>query len=81
MQFFRSFLQFDDLNDFIGEFKGHPQAKTPNLDRLAKKATVFTNAHSNAPVSGPSRASLFTGVYPHVSGNLAFGKWYKNPIL
>jgi hypothetical protein len=30
------FISVDDLNDWVGCLGGHPQAKTPNLDRLAK---------------------------------------------
>jgi hypothetical protein len=30
------FLAIDDLNDWIGCLGGHPQVKTPNLDKLAK---------------------------------------------
>ncbi|GAB7220408.1 sulfatase [Vibrio comitans] len=58
----------DDLNDWIGPLGGHPQAKTPNLDRLASKATVFSNAHASAPLCGPSRASLMTGLAPSTTG-------------
>ena len=71
----------DDLNDYVEGYYGHPQALTPNIDRLAKSGVVFTNAHSNAPVCSPSRASLFTGIYPHNSGNLGFREWFKNPVL
>ena len=35
----------DDLNDWIGCMGGHPQALTPNLDRLSIKRIFFTNAH------------------------------------
>ncbi len=38
------FIAIDDLNDWIGALGGHPQAKTPNLDRLAEEATLFTHA-------------------------------------
>ncbi len=31
------FLAVDDLNDWVGCLGGHPQAKTPNIDRLASK--------------------------------------------
>ncbi|MEO0454724.1 MAG: sulfatase, partial [Verrucomicrobiota bacterium] len=58
----------DDLNDWIGVLGGHPQAKTPNMDRLAKKGMLFTNAHCQSPVCNPSRASLMSGVYPETSG-------------
>ncbi|HJN82678.1 MAG TPA: sulfatase-like hydrolase/transferase, partial [Verrucomicrobiota bacterium] len=39
------FIAIDDLNDWIGVLGGHPQAQTPNLDRLAKRATLFTHAY------------------------------------
>ena len=31
------FLSIDDLNDWVGFMDGHPQAKTPNMDALAKR--------------------------------------------
>ena len=60
----------DDLNDYQGVFGGHPQAKTPNIDKLSEKGVRFINAQSNVPVCQPSRNSLFTGVYPHRSKDL-----------
>jgi arylsulfatase A-like enzyme len=62
------FIAVDDLNDWIGCLGGHPQAKTPNLDALAKRGILFTNAHCNAPVCNPSRVSLMTGIRPSDSG-------------
>ncbi len=44
-------------------FAGHPIVKTPNLDRIAKKGTVFTNAYCGNPVCVPSRTSMMTGMY------------------
>ncbi len=41
---------------------------TPNLDRLARHGTAFENMYITAPSCAPSRASLFTGVYPHTNG-------------
>ncbi len=35
----------DDLNDWIGCMGGHPQAQTPNIDRLAERGVLFNNAH------------------------------------
>lgn len=61
-------IAVDDLNDWIGPMAGHPQAKTPNFDRLAERTTLFMNAHVQAPLCGPSRASFFTGLYPSTSG-------------
>ena len=43
------FIVVDDLNDWIGVMGGHPQSKTPNLDALAARGVLFTNAHCNAP--------------------------------
>ena len=61
-------ISIDDLNDWVGCMGGHPQAKTPNIDRLAKMGTLFSNAHCQSPVCNPSRASMMTGRYPHTSG-------------
>ena len=58
----------DDLNDWIGCLGGHPQAKTPNIDRLAKAGVLFENAHCQGPICGPSRASILSGFYPHTTG-------------
>lgn len=61
-------IGIDDLNDWIGCLGGHPQAKTPNLDALAKRGVLFANAHCQSPVCNPSRASLMTSLYPETSG-------------
>jgi arylsulfatase A-like enzyme len=58
------FIAIDDLNDWIGPLGGHPQAKTPNLDRLAKRGVVFANAHCAAPLCHPSRSAVFSGRQP-----------------
>jgi arylsulfatase A-like enzyme len=62
------FIAVDDLNDWVGCLKGHPDAITPNIDRLAARGTVFANAHCTAPLCGPSRASLMTGLRPSTTG-------------
>jgi arylsulfatase A-like enzyme len=62
------FIAVDDLNDWIGCMGGHPQTKTPNLDRLASQGVLFTNAHCAAPLCNPSRAAVMTGIRPTTSG-------------
>lgn len=62
------FIAVDDLNDWVGCLGGHPQAKTPNIDRLAGRGTVFTNAHCQSPLCNPSRSSLLTGLRPSTTG-------------
>ncbi|MFB6219154.1 MAG: sulfatase [Halobacteriaceae archaeon] len=47
---------------------GHGHMDTPNLDRLVAEGVTFTNCHVTAPSCAPSRASLFTGHYPHTTG-------------
>lgn len=47
---------------------GHPTVKTPNLDRIAARGVNFTKAYCPSPVCGPSRASMFCGLYPAASG-------------
>ncbi len=74
-------IMVDDLNDYQGVFGGHPQAKTPNIDRLAKSGTVFVNAHTNVPVCSPSRNSLFTGIYPHNSRDFGWTPHFKQAVL
>jgi len=58
------FIAIDDLNDWIGVMESHPDVKTPNIDRLANSGMLFTNAHCQFPVCGPSRTSVFTGYRP-----------------
>ncbi|MBI5770663.1 MAG: sulfatase [Verrucomicrobia bacterium] len=62
------FIAIDDQNDWIGALAGHPQAKTPHLDALARRGTLFTNAHCQAPLCNPSRSSLLTGLRPSTTG-------------
>lgn len=58
----------DDLNDWVGCMGGHPNTITPNIDKLASKGVLFTNAHCQAPICGPSRASVMTGLRPSTTG-------------
>jgi choline-sulfatase len=62
------FIAIDDQNDWIGHLGAHRFAKTPHMDSLAARGTSFTNAHCNAPLCNPSRASLLIGLRPTTTG-------------
>lgn len=62
------FIIADDLRDYPAWMGGHPQARTPNMDRLAKKGMRFTNAHCNFALCNPSRTSLLTGMFAASNG-------------
>lgn len=62
------FIIADDLRDYAGWMGGHPQARTPNMDRLARMGMRFTNAHCSYALCNPSRTSLLTGMMPSSSG-------------
>ena len=63
------FIAIDDLNDWVSPLGGHPQAVTPNFQRLADRGTTFTNAHCQSPLCNPSRTSLM---------NIRTGRWDKD---
>lgn len=63
------FISVDDMNDWVGVYGGHPEAKTPQLDRFAEEgAIVFQNAHCPGPVCGPSRSAILSGFMPNTTG-------------
>jgi arylsulfatase A-like enzyme/Tfp pilus assembly protein PilF len=49
--------------DRIGAY-GYGKAATPALDRLAREGIRFTDATTQAPLTGPAHAALLTGLYP-----------------
>lgn len=75
----------DDLNDSVAGMGGHPQARTPHLERLMARGVRFVNAQCNAPICGPSRASLWTGLYPHTTGYFGYAqqanRWRRFPAM
>ena len=58
------FISFDDMNHYVGFLGRHPDAVTPNLNRLAERSVVFERAYCQAPICNPSRASLMSGMRP-----------------
>ncbi|MHC4533168.1 MAG: sulfatase family protein [Planctomycetota bacterium] len=59
-------MRFDALSCL-----GHPNARTPNLDKMAAAGALCENYFANNPVCLPSRITLFSGLYPHQHGSLA----------
>ena len=51
----------------------NPAIKTPNLDRLSKRGTMFDRAYCPNPTCTPSRASIITGLYPSAHGAWSLG--------
>lgn len=56
-------LVSEDNNPFIGAY-GDPNARTPNIDAMAKRGLLYRNTYSNAPVCAPARFCLLTGIHP-----------------
>lgn len=73
------FLIADDLNNMLGCY-GDPLAKTPNIDRLAKRGLLFERAYCSFPLCGPSRNSMLTGLYPNSTGILGNSQIFRQTI-
>ncbi len=57
------FIAVDDLKPLISAY-GDNRAKTPGMDRLAREGIVFQNTYCQQAISGATRASILTGMYP-----------------
>jgi choline-sulfatase len=71
-------IAIDDLNDWVEPLGGHPDVKTPAMQRLASRGLTFTNAHCQAPLCNPSRTSLMTGRRPTSTGIYGLRPWIRD---
>ncbi len=74
------FIAFDDLRPWLGCMGGHPDTKTPNIDRLAERGVLFTNAHCNVPLCGGSRTAVLTGLLPETNGVFTNHKNFRDDL-
>ena len=74
------FIAVDDMSDWAGFLGGHPGMKiyTPNIDRFASSAMIFTNAHTPAPACAPARTAIMTGVH-HARSGVENVHWWDGP--
>ncbi len=75
-------IAVDDLNNWVRCLGKYPSAITPNIDRLAGRGTLFTNAHCPAPICVPGRTGVMSGIPPYESGcytNTAVATDYNLP--
>ncbi len=70
----------DDLGYKDTGFTGSDFYETPNLDALAKRGMVFTNAYAGAGNCAPSRACLHSGQYSPRTGVYAVERTDRGPI-
>ena len=61
------FFAVDDLCDWVGAM-GYAQARTPNMDALARRGISFNNAHCPGTFCAPSRSAIFTGRFASTTG-------------
>ncbi|QDS98820.1 sulfatase-like hydrolase/transferase [Adhaeretor mobilis] len=62
------FLAVDDMNDWISVFDPDAPIKTPHIESLAQRGTLFTKAYCASPACNPSRTATLTGQRPSTSG-------------
>ena len=61
-------IMADQLNASFLPMYGNSIVKAPNLEELASRSTVFSNAYCNFPICAPSRYSMLSGLLPHSIG-------------
>ena len=72
-------IAVDDLNNCLSAY-GHPQVRTPNIDRIARQGVRFDRAYCQFPLSSPSRSSLLTGLSPDSTGVYDLQKHFRSNV-
>ena len=75
------FLIVDDMNDY-GFYHTLGGVRTPHLDQFKRTALTFERAYCASPACVPSRAAVFSGLYPHTTGAYRNGcdPWRQAPL-
>ncbi len=74
------FIAADDLNHWVTHLGRNPQAKTPNIDRLAARGVTFSHAYCAVPACEPARAALMSGLRPWTSACYLNGDNWRSLI-
>ena len=69
----------DDLNGWVNCMNPKINIHTPNIDALARKSTLFTEAYCAAPYCNASRMAVFTGCWPSTTGIYRNEPYWENP--
>ena len=64
------------MNDWVGCL-GSDRVPTPNIDSLARRGLLFTNAHAPSPKCAPSRAAILTGRRASTTGLYSNSHWWR----
>ena len=73
------FIVTDDQAEWAMSCSGHPEAKTPNMDRIAREGVRLTNCFTPTPVCSPSRVAILTSRYGTEVGILDWLNPNKEP--
>jgi arylsulfatase A-like enzyme len=55
------YFMIDELGYYETSHMGHPDMRTPNIDKLAAEGTRFTQCLAGGPVCAPTRCAFLTG--------------------
>ena len=62
------FILADDLGWRDTSLYGSKFCETPNMERLAARGMMFTQAYAANPLCSPTRSSIMTGLFPARTG-------------